>query len=1757
VIKTVMALREGVLPKTLHVDAPSSHVDWEAGAVELLTESVEWEAEGRPRRAGVSSFGVSGTNAHLILEQAPAPEGADKTTELPAPALGDELPFVLSAKQPEALRELAERLSARLGDDPELELGDLAYSLATTRADLGHRAVVVAGERSELLAGLGAIAAGEEAPNLVLGTARLDRRPAFLFPGQGSQWQGMALELAAASAPFAAALDACEQALEPFVEWSLREVLSEAEGAWLERLDVVQPALFAVMVSLAKLWQACGVEPAVVLGHSQGEIAAAHVAGGLGLDDAARVVALRARAMATIAGQGAMASVSVPERELEPILAPFGERVSLAAVNGPASLILSGEVEGIEELIAGCERSGVRAQRIAVDYAAHSAQIEALREELLEAFAPISPVSGEVPFHSTLTGERIDTAELGPEYWYRNLREPVRLEPVIRALIEGGTQTFVEVGPHPVLGFAVQETIDAGARPGEVAAIGTLRRDDAGPRRFALSLAEAHAGGARPDWDAFFAGTGAAAVPLPTYPFQRQRYWLSPSLASSDPSAVGQAAAEHPLLGARIEDARGEGLILTGRISLQTHPWLADHRVGGTILLPGTAFVELALRAGVEAGCERLAELALQAPLAVPESGGVSLQVLVGAAAEDGGREVSIHSRAETGEDGEDAPWTCHAEGLLSAEAGELGEALEAWPPAGAEPVDGVAEAYDRLAEIGFEYGPAFQGLSGAWRLGDDLYVEVSLDEEQASEAEGFEIHPALFDSVLHGGFFHDGFFAAMGGGDIEETGGLILPFAWTDVRLGARGATSLRVRLGTAEGAVTLHAFDRSGAPVLAVEALVGRAVSAELLPAAKPRSGGEGLLGLDWAEVEAGAPDEAEPAELVALAELLPERPADPADAARAATRAVLELAKQRIADGGGSRLVLLSEGALAVVEGEGADLAGAAVWGLLRSAQSEHPGRFALIDSDGSEASRQALEQAVAISAGEPQLALREGAILAPRLCARPSRPGAVTPPPGPWSLVAAELGTLDGLTAVSLPLAADPLAPGAVRIEMRAAGLNFRDVMTVLGVDPAGGAGGIGGEGAGVVAEVGAEVEGLAVGDRVAGLIPAAFGSLAVADARPLARIPEGWSFEQAAAVPMAYCTAWYGLRELADLQPGQRVLIHAAAGGVGSAAVAIAQQRGAEVFATASPSKWEALEAAGIPAERIASSRDLEFEQRFLELTGGEGVDVVLNSLAGDFVDASLRLLPRGGRFLEMGKTDIRDPEQVAAAHSGVAYGAFDLRDAGLEGIGRILAELVGLLDRGDLRLAEPGVWDLRRAPEAFRHLREGRNVGKVVLRVPRAFDPDRTVLVTGATGGLGSLLARHLVEAHGVRHLLLLSRAGAGAEGAGELRSELEELGAEPRIEACDVADRERLGELIGSIDPAHPLGAVVHAAGVVEDGLVETMEAAQLERVLAPKLDGAWNLHELTAELDLSTFVTFSSLAATIGGPGQGNYAAANLALDALAARRQAAGLAGTSIAWGLWERETGLTGAVDKADRERLRRVGFTLLSDRRGLELFDAALAAGAPFVAATDVERSSLGKLAAAGMLPPILSGLARQRPGRRAAPTVSLAERLAQVPAAEHEAAVLKLVREEVAAVLGYRDAAEVPADRPFNELGVDSLAAVELRNRLSGLAGTRLATTIAFDYPTAEAVAGYLLAQAKPSEEALAGGELERLGRTLSALPAGDEQRAQFASRLRSLAADLEGGDGDGGKESKASRIEAASDEELLELIDAQVGGSR
>ncbi|MBB2915622.1 NADPH:quinone reductase-like Zn-dependent oxidoreductase/acyl carrier protein [Streptosporangium becharense] len=1043
------------------------------------------------------------------------------------------------------------------------------------------------------------------------------------------------------------------------------------------------------------------------------------------------------------------------------------------------------------------------------------------------------------------------------------------------------------------------------------------------------------------------------------------------------------------------------------------------------------------------------------------------------------------------------------------------------------------------------------------------------------------------------------------------------LPFVWSGVSLYATGADALRVHLSLAgTDVISLRLADSSGAAVASVESLVSRPISTDRLPSAAHH---DALFRLDWVtvpaveEVSAGSvavlgPDSlglaaglraagAEVAEFAGLDALagagtVPgvvfttftgsadpagpaattgrpgddaaagERPGgDVAGAVHAAMRRALELvqgwlAEERLET---AKLVVVTRGAVAARHGEDvADLAAATVWGLLRAAQSENPDRVVLVDVEDGPVPGSAVRAAVA--SGEPQVAVRSGAVLVPRL-ARAASGGGLVPPAGvaEWRLDAPVKGSLADLALVPAPEAARALGPDEVRVAIRAAGLNFRDVVVALGMVPERDVP-MGGEGAGVVLEVGADVADLAPGDRVMGLLDGAFGPVGVTDRRLLAPIPDGWTFETAASVPGVFLTAYHGLRNVARLQPGESVLVHAGAGGVGMAAVQLARHFGAEVFATASPAKWEVLRSLGLDGEHIASSRDLEFEGRFLEATGGRGVDVVLNSLAREFVDASLRLLPRGGRFAEMGKTDIRDAAEVAATCPGVEYAAFDLIDAGRDEIAQMFAELLGLFGRGVLEPLPVRSWDVRRAPEAFRFLSQARHVGKIVLTVPGVFDPAGTVLVTGGTGTLGGLVARHLAGVHGVRHLVLTSRRGREAEGVAELEAELAGLGAEVTVAACDVADREALAALLAAVPADRPLTGVVHTAGVLDDGLVESLTPERAAAVLRPKVDAAWHLHELTRGLDLSAFVLYSSAAAVLDGAGQGGYAAANAFLDALAAHRRAHGLPATSLAWGFWNQRSGMTGHLADADVERMARSGILGLSSEEGMALFDAAHAVDEALLVPIHLDLAALQ--GGTGTPPALLRGLVRT-PARRvvragtAAPASTasgLEQRLAGLPADERQDALVRLVCAEAAGVLGHASTDAVEPERAFKELGFDSLTAVELRNRLNAATGIRLPTTLVFDYPTPHALAGHIMAEIAPPAVDPSASVLAEIDRLETALYEAGGDHVRITARLRALVRKWD--DTHGGPAEAAPRqdLESVTDDELFAVLDDELG---
>ncbi|MFI6134240.1 type I polyketide synthase, partial [Micromonospora sp. NPDC051141] len=1687
IIKMVLAMRHGLMPRTLHVDAPSSHVDWSAGSVCLLTEAEPWPGNGRPRRAGVSSFGISGTNAHVILEEAEPIEAPDEpesfeplqdTPTVPAgsdqqpPALlGGVVPWLVSAKSEVALRAQAQRLAGFLTDRPEVEPVVVGRGLAA-RSVFTHRAVVLGQQRQVLMDGLRALAAGGQAPGVVAGVAGSGRL-AVVFSGQGSQRLGMGLGLYEAYPVFADVFDQVCASFDQHLERPLRDVVA-GEPQLLDQTVYTQAGLFAVQVALYRLVRSWGVAPEYVAGHSIGELSAAHVAGVWDLADAVAVVAARGRLMQALPAGGAMVALTASDVEAHDLIAGHTDLVGVAAVNGPHSTVISGDQTVVLDLAQQWRDAGGKARQLKVSHAFHSPLMEPMLAEFADVLGGVVWREPTIPVVSGTPGA--DVTE--PGYWLAHVRQTVRYHDAVNALREQGVGVFLELGPDGTLtSMADTGTPEAGVW------LPAMRADRDEPQTLLTAVAGVHVHGVAVDWPILLdMSAGRRAVELPTYPFQHQRFWPQTVAAGAgDVRGLGLGSVDHPLLRAAVSLADGDGVVLTGRLSLSGQPWLADHAVLGAVLLAGTAYVELVLYAGDQVGCASVEELTLQTPLLLPEQGGVQVQVWVGDPDQDGRRPVNVYSRPE-GVEGVGGAWIRHATGVLSPQAGRVPSGLGQWPPVDARPVavDGV---YERLAGGGYVYGPVFQGLRAVWRSDRDVYAEVALPEQDA--AGGFGLHPAVLDAALH----PIGLTGLLG-----DDGGAVLPFAWTGVRLHATGATTLRVRLTPVGdgGAIAVAVFDTAGQPVLTADSLVMRPVTTDQLGPGMPDAA-QSLFAVEWVPLPDAEPDTTAAAtELVwawhgqvegelpavVVAELpAPDGAVGVVEATHAASTLVLGWVQDWLADAGtdGSRLVVLTRGAT-----DGSDLAAAAVWGLVRSAQSEHPHRFVLLDLDD-DTHRDELDRILTavVDSGESEIAVRAGVLYVRRLVragtGQLSLPGRDRLS---WRLDVSESGSLDNLAVVDCPGVVAPLGVGQVRVGVRAAGLNFRDVLVGLGMYPDSAAV-MGSEAAGVVLEVGPDVTGVVVGDRVFGMFNGALGPVAVTDHRLLARVPLGWSFTRAASVPIVFLTAFYALRDLAGVRAGQRILVHAAAGGVGMAAVQLARAWGLQVYATASAGKWDTLRQMGLDDARLASSRDLEFRRSFLTVTGGEGVDVVLNALAGEFVDASLGLLPRGGRFVEMGKTDVRDPVRVAADHPGVMYQAFDLSEAGGDRIGQMLGEILDMFAADILQPLPVRVFEAAHAVQALRYLQAARHVGKVVLRLPAGLDSGGTVVVTGGTGVLGGLVARHLVTAHGVRHLVLLSRRGLAAAGARELVDELTELGARVRVAVCDAADRAALAEVLAAVPVEHPVVGVVHTAGVLDDGVVEALTPQRLEPVLRAKADAAWWLHELTRDLDLGLFVVYSSAAATLGSPGQGNYAAANAVLDALALRRQSEGLVGQSLAWGLWAPQSAMTGHLGEVDLDRMRRSGILALSPEQGLALFDAAVRTSQPQLVPIRVDLPALRRSGAGGLLP--LWQVVAGGPARRAAATadarVDLAARLAAVGVEERQRTVLELVRAQAAVVLGHADPAAVDPGSAFRELGFDSLTAVELRNRLAAATGLSLPATLVFDYPTPVVLAGYVLTE--------------------------------------------------------------------------------
>ncbi|MEU9609893.1 type I polyketide synthase, partial [Streptomyces sp. NPDC048057] len=966
IIKMIMAMHHGHLPRTLHLDAPTPHVDWESGAVKLLDEARTWTRNGHPRRAAVSSFGISGTNAHIILEEAPTqPEPTTKnattgtvapTAAEPHPAL---TPWPLSGHTEQALRDQARRLNTFINEHPDAPPAAVGHALGTGRAALSHRAVVLAADRDVALRALTAVAEGREDPAAVCGSAEGRGAMAFLFTGQGSQRPQMGAQLHATQPAFATAFDEACAALDPHLDQPLRDLILAApntkEATLLNQTQYTQPALFAHETALFRLLEHHGVTPDFVAGHSVGELTAAHVAGVLTLEDAALLVATRGRLMQAARCGGAMIAVEAGEDEMTPRLT---DGVSLAAVNTATSLVISGDPEAAHSIARSFEDQGRRTRSLNVSHAFHSPHMDSVLEEFHACVEDLKFHPPRIPVLSNVTGALASAEELmDAAYWTRHIRLPVRFHDTVRALEEvHGVSTLLEVGPDAALSALVPDIVPS------------LRRGHDERLGFLTALARLQVLGAPVDWRVTYPGT-YDRVELPSYAFQHSGYWLDPYAAA--------APAAGPMLGVPVELAEDGGLLFSGTVGTDTVPWLADHTVGGVPLAPGSFLVGLALNAGAHTGCLVIDELTLEAPLVLPAEGSVPVQVTVGAPAEDGRRTLAVHARGSG-----DAPWVRHAVGVLApGNASSVATADTVWPPDGATPAD-PESVYARLDALGYGYGPAFRNLSAVWRAGETLFAEVKLPDDATVADDRFELHPALLDAALH-------LLPLEGRGESVR-----LPFSWAGVRLDASGATELRVRLEPqGPDTTSIVLTDTAGQLVGSVDSLVLRTPPEGALEAARATGGNSPHLHqVRWvAAPETPSPDTGE-ASWCAFEDLTDDAEVPPfavarVEASSSATtvaRHALALVQEWVADEryADTCLAVVTSGAVATAPGEMVrEPAAAATWGLVRSAQSEHPGRFILIDTDDTTTSHTALT--TALTTNEPQLALRNGHILLPRL------------------------------------------------------------------------------------------------------------------------------------------------------------------------------------------------------------------------------------------------------------------------------------------------------------------------------------------------------------------------------------------------------------------------------------------------------------------------------------------------------------------------------------------------------------------------------------------------------------------------------------------------------------------------------------------------------------------------------------------------------------------------------------------------------
>ncbi|CDO89681.1 polyketide synthase [Mycobacterium triplex] len=1729
-IKVVLSLQHELLPQSLHFDTPSPHIPWDSLPVRVVGESTPWQTNGRPRRAGVSSFGFTGTNAHVLIEEAPARAGSPTQDSSDSPDGGEVNVLALSARSPEALVALAQRYETWLSAHPDVDLADVCLTAGTGRSHFEHRAALVVDSIEGARQGLAELAQNRLRPGVVRGEHTHHPTTAWLFTGQGSQYPGMARELFDTEPVFAETVTRCADTVEGMLPRPLLEVLFATDrqaGEALRHTGFAQPALFAVEMGLARLWQSWGIEPDVVLGHSVGQYAAACVAGVFSVEDGARLMAERGRMFGSLPEGGRMLAVFTDAKHVEQVAGEF-PRVSVGAYNGP-NTVLSGPGEDLERIVATLSDEGIRCTWLETSHAFHSELLDPVLDEFESYAAQLEFAAPTLPLVCNRTGAVLTArTPLDAQYWRRHSRQPVQFAESVRTVAALGCSVVMEIGPQPVLtAAAVQVWPEHLAAP---RAIVSLRKGVGDRRQIADALAAAYVSGHRPDFAALHR-QARRRLELPTYPFQRRRFWPKTSgIAGSGfhgPAVSG-------ILGSAKELASGDS-VYTSRLSVKSQPWLSDHVIYGTVVVPGATYAAMALAAvGTPA---RAKDVFFYEPIILPEKSSREVQLTLHPLEGGAGWKFQVHSRPY----GERvAEWSLNAEGTVVAGADDISDE----PVSETDPVDEAIERLSRMrpqelfetfSDLELAWGPTWSGsLKSLWLGEGEAIGDIVVGEELAEQLGSEPMHPVLMD--LCTGVAFPAFPAVLAAE--QGVNDLYLPLRYGQVALREKMPRRFYCRakwhtsaLDSETQVFDLEYIDRDGRHLGGIREFTVKRAPREALLRGLGGDATRLLYTLGWHEVPPAPSDDAAGArgtwliagfdELAAavpgciafdrtdpepLGQLLAQaherglpfsgvvwRSAAPNGAesgADIAARVETEIANllsavhtvQRGPQNGGVKLPgglwIVTERAVATESGEPVDPVQAALWGFGRTTINEEPAlRCKLVDCDGSDEAVQALADLLATPVDEPELALRQGKLLASRLLPW-ARSGHLTVPrSSDYVLAPTERGAIDNLRLTEAEVPAPD--EGYVQVRVEAAGLNFRDVLNVLGLYP-GDPGPIGGDFAGTVTQLGAGVTGLEVGQRVYGFMQGAFASRFNVPAQLLAKIPDGVSAVEAATIPAAALTVRLAF-DWAQLQPGDRVLIHAASGGVGLAAVQMAQQQGAVVFATASTYKRATLRKLGV--KYVYDSRTTDFADQILADTDGAGVDVVLNSLTNEgFLEATVRATARNGRFAEIAKRDIWTPEQMAEVRPDIAYEIVALDTVTFqepERIRGLLTEVSEGLGKGEWAPLPAEIYPLTEARAAFRRMQQARHIGKIVVQIPNPLQPkaDRSYLITGGLGAIGLHTASYLAQL-GAGDIVLTSRRAPEADALRLIGEITERYKCRIHVFAADVSDESEVEQLLERIRAElPPLAGVAHLAGVLDDALLSQQSLDRFRTTMAPKAFGACHLDRLTKDDELDFFIVSSSVSSLFGSPGQSNYATANALLDGLVAHRRAQGLPATGVNFGPWA-QGGM--ASSEAAIANISAQGLIPLEPSAALSAMGEVVANGTGQATVLKANWQRAAKVLGSSR-PPILDLVLPSAAGEVTGDS-ELLKQLMEIPVPQRAGFVTEFLQREVQNFL--RLAQPPAATSRFLDLGTDSLMAIELRNRLHSQFGGKFTinATAVFDYPTIGGLAEYLVAQLPDAE---------------------------------------------------------------------------